>query len=149
MTEVYLPDAAATHALGRRIGRAAFPGAVIALCGDLGAGKTALTRGLAEGLDCGAVVQSPTFVLSMRHEGRLPLVHADAWRLGTGEELEALELLEEAVDGVLALEWADRFPEVLPADHLRVDLAPSGEGRVARIEASGPRHHPLEVAAGG
>ncbi|MCB9687006.1 MAG: tRNA (adenosine(37)-N6)-threonylcarbamoyltransferase complex ATPase subunit type 1 TsaE [Alphaproteobacteria bacterium] len=149
MTERVLEDPAATHALGVLLGRSAFPGAVIALCGDLGAGKTALVRGLAEGLGCPGPVQSPSYVLSMRHEGRIPLVHADAWRLGSADELDDLELLEEASDGVLALEWADRFVDALPADHLRIELRPEGEGRVARIESTGPRHRPLEVAAGG
>ncbi|MCA9492546.1 MAG: tRNA (adenosine(37)-N6)-threonylcarbamoyltransferase complex ATPase subunit type 1 TsaE [Myxococcales bacterium] len=148
MIERRLEDPAATHALGVRLGHAASAGIVIALIGDLGAGKTALVRGLAEGLGCPGPVQSPSYVLSMRHEGRIPLVHADAWRLGSSGELDDLELLEEAADGVLALEWADRFLDALPPDHLRVELSVEGQGRRARIEATGPRHRALEIAAG-
>ncbi len=147
MKELWLPDAAATHALGVRLGAAAGPGTVLALAGPLGAGKTALVRGLAEGLGSEGRVQSPTFVLSMRHEGRLPLVHADAWRLGSADELLDLELLDEARGGVLALEWAERFPEVLPPDRLELRLEPEGEGRRATVAATGPRHAALEAAA--
>ena len=78
---------AATRAIGRAIGRVAEPGTLIALVGELGAGKTQLAKGVAEGLDVPTVVNSPTFVLMNEHVGRLRLYHVDAYRLGVVHEL--------------------------------------------------------------
>lgn len=138
---VFLPDADATRALGVWLGERAFPGAWIALVGDLGAGKTALTKGIGEGLSVTSTVQSPTFVLVQEHEGRLRLLHADFYRLGDAEEIDVLGL-DEAHGAVVVVEWADRFPGALPADHLRVELS-GVEGRHASFHASGPRHRAL------
>jgi tRNA threonylcarbamoyladenosine biosynthesis protein TsaE len=146
MLHLHLPGEADTHALGVRLGRALFPQAVLALVGDLGAGKTALVRGIAEGLEIPSRVQSPTFVLVVPHEGgRLPLWHVDLYRLSSLEEIVDLGLRELAGDGVLAIEWADRAPDELPADHLRIEL--SGlQGREVTVTATGPRHEALEAA---
>ena len=83
MLTIDLPDPAATHALGVRLGRLLFPGAVVALVGQLGAGKTHLVRAVAEGLGVpdGRAVTSPTFVLIQEYEGRLPVYHFDVYRL--------------------------------------------------------------------
>jgi tRNA threonylcarbamoyladenosine biosynthesis protein TsaE len=149
MVTCHLPSPTDTHALGVRLGRAAGPGAVIALTGDLGAGKTALVRGLAEGLEVPSRIHSPTFVLVAAHDGgRLPLWHADLYRLGSEAEAGALGLIELAHDGVLAVEWADRFPDLLPADRLEIALA-GEEDRTARVHATGPGHQALEAAAAG
>lgn len=143
---LWLPDALHTHALGVRIGERAGVGTVLALTGDLGAGKTALVRGLAEGLGVETRIQSPTFVLVQTHRGRLGLWHADWYRLNHEREAEDLALGELAESGVLAVEWADRFPALLPADHLVVALTGEGDGRTAEIRATGPRHLDLERA---
>lgn len=138
---VHLPDPAATHALGVWLGERVLPGSWIALVGDLGAGKTALTKGLAEGLEVSSVVQSPTFVLVQQHRGRLELWHADYYRLGGDDEVEPLGL-HECPHGVVVVEWADRFPHTLPDDLLRITL--TGEkGRTAEIVATGPHHRHL------
>lgn len=139
-----------TTALGMRLGRAAFPGAVLALVGDLGVGKTLLTRGIGRGLDLPGAPTSPTFVLMMLHEGgRLPLVHADLYRLADLEEAELVGLPEAlAGDGLAVVEWADRLPGLLPADHLRVELRwipGKPRRRAVRVEATGSRHRPLEA----
>jgi tRNA threonylcarbamoyladenosine biosynthesis protein TsaE len=141
---VDLPDLAATEALGRRLGALLFPGAVVALVGPLGAGKTHLARAIAlgAGVPDGRVVTSPTFVLIQEYRGRLPVYHFDAYRLrGEGEffDLGAHEYLEG--DGVCLVEWADRVPGCLPSDHLRVTLEVTGESsRRATFEARGPAH---------
>ncbi len=136
-----LPDAAATAALGEALGAVLPAGTVLVLCGEMGAGKTTFARSLARGLGVPGRVTSPTFVLALTHEGgRLPFVHADAWRLASAADLAALELEEAAAAGVLALEWGDRFPEALPADHLRVVFAVVGDARTVTFAASGPRH---------
>ena len=114
-------DLAATEAFGRRLGRLLFPGAVLALVGPLGAGKTHLTRAVAEGLDIAdsRVVSSPTFVLIQEYRARLPIYHFDAYRLrseGDFFDLGVHEYLEG--NGVCLVEWADRVGGCLPAEHL-------------------------------
>jgi tRNA threonylcarbamoyladenosine biosynthesis protein TsaE len=139
-----LQDLGATEALGRRLGGLLFRGAVVALVGPLGAGKTHLARAIAEGagVSDGRVVTSPTFVLIQEYQGRLPVYHFDAYRLrGEGEffDLGAHEYLEG--DGVCLVEWADRVTGCLPADHLRITLEVTGEtSRRATVEAHGPAH---------
>jgi tRNA threonylcarbamoyladenosine biosynthesis protein TsaE len=143
MTTLDLPDLEATHRLGLALGRRLGPGAVVALVGPLGAGKTNLSRALAEGLGADPrLVTSPTFVLIQEYPGRVPVYHFDAYRLagaGPFADLGAHEYLEG--DGVCLVEWADRVAPCLPADHLRVELEVTGEtSRRARLEATGPRH---------
>lgn len=139
-----------TRALGAALGVAAFPGAVLAVSGDLGAGKTVLAKGLGEGLGVPTRMQSPTFVIVQSHpDGRLPLWHCDLYRLGDAAEIENLGLDDlVGVDGVVVIEWADRFPEHLPADHLRVHLEGLGDERTITLEATGPRHTVLEAVGG-
>jgi tRNA threonylcarbamoyladenosine biosynthesis protein TsaE len=146
-------DAEHTRMLGRSLGRAAVPGTVLALVGPLGAGKTQLAKGVAEGLDVTSVVNSPTFVLMNEHPGRLRLYHVDAYRLGDPEESVAAGLLDERqVDGVTVIEWADRLDGWLPADRLQVDIAPgpTETERIVRWTAHGPIHERLarEVLGG-
>ena len=129
-----------TQALGAALVASAEPGQVVARSGDLGAGKTCFSQGVGEGLGVGEDVVSPTFILIAEYEGRLPLLHADVYRL-EAEELPGVGL-EESLDdwpGLALVEWAGRFPEVLPADHLTVTLAIEGEARRITITASGPR----------
>jgi tRNA threonylcarbamoyladenosine biosynthesis protein TsaE len=112
-----------THAIGRRIGSAAGPGTVLALTGELGAGKTQLAKGVAEGLGVTSVVNSPTFVLMNEHVGRLRLHHIDAYRLADGEEASAAGLLDERLaDGVTVVEWADRLEGWLPTERIEIRL---------------------------
>lgn len=105
-----------TIALGRSIAATLRRGDVLALCGDLGAGKTHFVKGLAAGLDAQSGVTSPTFTLIHEYRGgRLPLYHFDFYRLE--DEDEALKIgLDEYLDGdgVSVIEWADKFPALLP-----------------------------------
>lgn len=117
-----------TLALGERIGRAARPGDVIALTGNLGAGKTVLAKGIMKGLGGNPDdVTSPTFVLMMRHDARLPLFHFDAYRLARCQEMLDIGA-EEAYygSGVTVVEWADRVAESLPGDRLEVEIEMAG-----------------------
>jgi tRNA threonylcarbamoyladenosine biosynthesis protein TsaE len=138
-----LADLAATQALGRRLGQLLFPGAVVALVGPLGAGKTHLARAVAEGLDTpdSRLVTSPTFVLIQEYPGRLPIYHFDAYRLagpGPFADLGAEEYLEGG--GVCLIEWADRVAPCLPEEHLSITLRITGEtAREALVEAHGQR----------
>lgn len=145
MREIDLPSAEATSRLGEALGRRARPGTFVALIGDLGAGKTVFARGVGRGLGVTTRVQSPTFVIVQGHEGgRLPLWHADWYRLADPGELDELGVADVADRGVLVVEWADRFPERLPDDHLEVRIDERGDGRVARVRATGPLHAELE-----
>lgn len=127
-----LPDEAATTALGVRLGRASRRGDVVALVGDLGAGKTTLARGLIRDL-AGAETEapSPTFTLVQIYAGpELTIWHFDLYRLN--DPAEARELgLEEAVDGLALIEWPERLGRDLPHARLEVRLSFSGEGRIA------------------
>lgn len=140
-------SAAATRRLGRRLGRAAPPGTCLALVGPLGAGKTQLTKGVAQGLRVRSVVNSPTFIIVNEHAGRLPLFHVDAYRLTDGDEaLQAGVFDERQAHGVTVIEWADRLEPWLPADLLRIELetdATRPDARIIRWRATGPSHAAL------
>lgn len=126
-----------TLSAGEALGRLLRAGDVLALCGPLGSGKTQLVKGVARGVEipCGEPVVSPTFVLVREYVGRLRLCHCDAFRVGSVEELLALGLEELRADGaVVAIEWADRFPEALGPDAMRFELEHDGEHR-RRIRA--------------
>jgi tRNA threonylcarbamoyladenosine biosynthesis protein TsaE len=143
------PDA--TRAIGRRIGTLAPAGTVLALTGELGAGKTQLAKGVAEGLGVTSVVNSPTFVLMNEHVGRLRLFHIDAYRLGDPEEASAAGLLDERhADGVTVIEWADRLDGWLPAERLEIQLETPPDAPMHRIltwTALGAAHEELAAEA--
>ncbi len=123
-----------TLALGGRLGRGAVPGAVIALCGGLGAGKTHLTKGIVAGLGADPdAVSSPTFSLVQEYPGgRLPVFHFDFYRMASPEEVLAIGWDEYAeAGGVCVVEWADLFPGLLPEGTAwwRLELSPDGVRR--------------------
>lgn len=132
-----------TFRLGEAIGRALRGGEVIALTGQLGAGKTHLVKGIAagNGLDDPRRVTSPTFVLVNEYLGRLRLFHLDLYRLSGAAELQALGFDEMIGPGSAAvIEWADRAAEALPDDVLDVEISVVGElARRFRIRARGRR----------
>jgi len=122
-----LPDLAATHALAAELARAARPGDVLALVGDLGAGKTELVRGLVAALGAPpeAAVCSPSFLLlNLYRGGRLPVAHYDAYFMDSADDLERAGLDDLRRQGWLTVvEWADRVPSALPANALWLELA--------------------------
>jgi tRNA threonylcarbamoyladenosine biosynthesis protein TsaE len=118
---------AETEQVGRALAEVVAPGTVIGLVGPLGAGKTRLARALAEalGVDPGAIA-SPTFVLVHEYQGRIPVVHGDAYRLRSGDEFDALGLDESYAGSVCLLEWADRVADRLPAGTWFLTFEPLG-----------------------
>jgi tRNA threonylcarbamoyladenosine biosynthesis protein TsaE len=125
---VELPLVEDTEEFGRKLGEVVRAGDLLLLAGPLGAGKTALVRGLARGLGVQGRVSSPTFVIARVHEpaegGRgVPLVHVDAYRLGGHlDELDDLDLDTDLVDAVVAVEWGEGVAERLSEDHLLIRL---------------------------
>jgi tRNA threonylcarbamoyladenosine biosynthesis protein TsaE len=117
-----------TAALGERLGRVLEGGDVVALVGDLGAGKTAFVQGLARGLEVtSARVASPSFTIVNEHAGRVPLFHIDLYRLDDPLELAEIGLGEYmARGGVTVVEWFDRFPDEQPPERLEVRLSITG-----------------------
>lgn len=117
-------------------------GETIALYGPLGAGKTALVRGIAEGLGAPATaVSSPTFVLIHEYRGRLPLAHVDLYRIDTNRALDSTGLVEYfSGQTVAAIEWADKGRSLLPEDRLEIALNHlSAQSRSIRMQATGPQ----------
>ena len=114
-----------TEALGRRLGEILDQSTVVAFTGDLGAGKTAFTRGLAKGLDIPDRVTSPTFTIVNEYEGgRLPLFHFDMYRLSSADELFDIGWEDYlARGGVCAVEWSEQAEDALPPDAIRVTIA--------------------------
>ena len=129
-----------TFAIGRSWGVAAFPGWIVGLSGDLGAGKTQLVRGLASGLDCPARVHSPTFTLVNEYSGgRLPLIHLDLYRLEGAAALRSAGLEDHllAPRGVVVVEWFERW--------LNAGL-PAGTGPLRRVTITSLAEHEREIA---
>jgi len=124
-----------TQDAGERLGRALGPGAVVALTGELGAGKTCFIQGLVRGLGVSVRATSPTFVLINQYRGRVPVYHVDAYRTDSLTELMDLGLLELlGGGGVTVIEWADKLPSLLPSEAIRVHIDGVGdEPRVITI----------------
>lgn len=113
-----------TFALGEKIGRAAIPGQIYTLTGDLGVGKTVFTQGVAAGLDITEPVSSPTFtIIQVYEEGRLPFYHFDVYRIGDIEEMEEIGYDDYFFgEGICLIEWADLIEEILPDHLIRVTI---------------------------
>lgn len=144
---VDLDTADATVALGRSLGAILRAGDLVVLTGELGAGKTTLTRGIGEALDVRGPITSPTFVIARRHpSNRLgpALVHVDAYRLGSTAEIDDLDLDIEGA--VTVVEWGAGRVEHLSDSWLLIDLCEDGQGRCASIRPVGPRWDSVDFA---
>ena len=143
MIDLFLPDADSTFVVGTAIGRLVRPGDVLAVYGDLGAGKTTLAQGVARGLDVpdDHYVNSPTFAILQIHPGRVAFNHMDLYRLADIDEAYGIGLDEVvASDGVSYIEWPSRVPELIPVEHIRIELTHLENGRRLYIEAHGARY---------
>ena len=149
MATIEVFDLDTTQALGKSLGPLLFRGAVVALIGPLGAGKTTFTRAVAEGLGVKniAAVNSPTFTLIHEYPARLPIYHFDAYRLATAEQFEGLGIQEYfAGDGVCFIEWADKFLQALPEERLEIRMERISEtARRWEVIGIGERHEELAV----
>jgi tRNA threonylcarbamoyladenosine biosynthesis protein TsaE len=131
-----------TRELGRKIGGLAVAGDIYLLMGQLGAGKTCLTQGIAWGLDIREYTLSPSFVIMRELHGRLPLYHIDFYRLDNIAEISDLGLDDYLYGrGVCVIEWAEKGLAVLPDDHLLVRIAYISENeRSLEMEPRGRRY---------
>ena len=137
--ERFLASEAATAKLGEDLAQALKAGDVVALHGDLGAGKTTLARSLIRAVadDAELDVPSPTFTLVQAYEGRLPIHHFDLYRTASPDELLELGLDEALETGAALIEWPERAGDLLPSDTVHVTLAQEGESRLATITGTG------------
>lgn len=108
-------------ALGEKIGRLAIPNLVITMNGDLGAGKTTMTKGIAKGLGITKIVNSPTFTIMKIYEGRMMLYHLDVYRITNPDsDFELEEYFEN--DGLCVIEWADQIKKLLPDSYININI---------------------------
>lgn len=146
--EFFSRSPAATLNFGKKIGERLGAGSIIALTGELGCGKTLLTRGICDGLGVPLrQVSSPTFMLVNEYRGRLPVFHMDLYRLGSiddGFEIGIMDYLSRARSGVMIIEWAEKMISLLPADIMRVEFEIlSARKRKIEFSSSGGRFDSL------
>lgn len=147
MLRFFSRNAEDTYKIGEGLGRMLFPGSIICLTGDLGAGKTAFTQGIGKGLGVSEHVISPTYTIINEYTtGRIPLYHFDVYRLGSSDEMYELGCDEYLYgDGATVLEWADSVDDVIPAERLWITIRKleSPDEREIIMEASGSAYEEL------
>ncbi|MDQ6658264.1 MAG: tRNA (adenosine(37)-N6)-threonylcarbamoyltransferase complex ATPase subunit type 1 TsaE [Actinomycetota bacterium] len=147
--QLELPELTDTLAFGAAVGRRLLAGDLVLLSGDLGAGKTALTKGIAVGMGISDTITSPTFVLARVHNGHFgghptTLVHVDAYRLGGAPELDDLDLDTDLARAAVVIEWGDGIADALAPDPLHINLIRHrDDSRTATLTAAGGRWRPL------
>ena len=120
------------------LGRLIESKACIALTGTLGAGKTAFVKGLAIGIGIHDTIASPTFSILHEHEGPISLLHSDLYRIEATELFHlGLEEVFENFDGVVVVEWADKFPDILPLDRITINMSSVQSSRIWEMSATG------------
>jgi len=146
--ELIVNNVEQTTEIGIQIGKLANPGDIICLTGDLGAGKTHLSKGIAEGLGITDHITSPTFTIVNEYEGRLKLYHFDVYRVNDPDEISAIGFDEYIFsDGVSIIEWANYIEELIPEDHISINISKLSEDVNSRkivIEGYGNRYNYIE-----
>lgn len=143
MKEIVIHSLEETAALGEKLGSLLFPGSLLTLSGDLGAGKTTLTKSIGKAIGVKKVINSPTFTILKTYYGTMPLYHIDAYRLeGISQDLGFEEVFE--ADGVCVIEWPHYIEEQLPAERLEIEILRSGEEeRTFCLKAKGERYEKI------
>ena len=130
-------------ALGQRIGQKLQAQDVLVLTGDLGSGKTTLTKGIAKGLGIKQMIKSPTYTIVREYEGRLPLYHLDVYRIG--DDPDSIDLDDFLYgEGVTIIEWGELLDESLLGDYLLISISHHGDGRQLLFESFGPRSKEIQ-----
>lgn len=123
MLKIISNSAEATHKIGEKLGKLLSKGNILCLSGDLGAGKTALTQGIAKGMGVNEYVTSPTYTIINEYQGRIPLYHFDVYRLNDVEEMYELGYEEYFFgDGAVVVEWADIVRDIVPEERLWITI---------------------------
>lgn len=129
--------------LGYKIGEKLDKNSVITLSGDLGAGKTTLTKGIGQALNINSVINSPTFTILKIHQGRLPFYHMDVYRISESSGDDSLEEYFE-LDGVCVVEWAENIKYLLPLDYINIKIEIISEKeRKVTITSYGEKYHKI------
>ncbi len=132
-------------AFGKKLGESLEAQDVLILTGDLGAGKTTLAKGIAQGLGISQMIKSPTYTIAREYEGRLPLYHLDVYRIGA--DPDSIDLDEFLFgDGVTVIEWGRLLGDYLPEAYLEIGLTHAGNGRELSLTAHGNRAQTLMEA---
>ncbi len=130
-----------TTQLGINLGRLLNAGDIVCLTGDLGTGKTHITKGIAKGLNIDDNITSPTFTIVNEYEGRLPLYHFDVYRIGSSEEMYDIGYDEYInSDGVCIIEWANLIEDILPSEYLDIQLSYKDMGREMILNPVGEKY---------
>lgn len=126
-----------TILLGEKIGKLAFPNMLITMNGDLGAGKTTMTKGIAKGLEIEGIINSPTFTIMKIYEGKYTLYHLDVYRItNSSDDFELEEYFEN--DGVCVIEWAEQIKDLIPENRLEIIIKDLGdEKRLIELVSNG------------
>lgn len=127
MVKFISSSASETENIGKKLAKKLKGNEVIALFGGLGAGKTAFTRGLSEGLGFEDGVSSPTFALVHEYEGKFPIFHFDMYRVTTYDDLYSTGFFDYIGNGILVIEWSENIEGVLPNDAIRITIKPLSE----------------------
>ena len=144
MKTIYLDRENKTREIGYKLGKLLFPGSVICLIGDLGAGKTTMTQSLAKALEVDDYITSPTFTIVNEYEGKMPLYHFDVYRIGSSEEMYDIGF-DEYIDaeGVCIIEWANIIEDILPDEYLKIELKYKETGREMILNPVGEKYEKI------
>ncbi|MBL6537615.1 tRNA (adenosine(37)-N6)-threonylcarbamoyltransferase complex ATPase subunit type 1 TsaE [Streptococcus suis] len=139
---MYSQNEATLVAIGEKLGRVLQPNQVLVLSGELGAGKTTFTKGLALGLDIKQMIKSPTYTIVREYEGRLPLYHLDVYRIG--DDPDSIDLDDFLYgNGVTVIEWGDLLDSSLLDDYLFIRIEKEENGRRLTFQPHGPKSERL------
>ena len=146
MIEMITDSPQQTYELGENIGKILKPGMVICLSGEMGAGKTAITQGIAKGVGVDTYVTSPTYTIINEYDGEIPIYHFDVFRIDNVEELEEIGFDEYLYgEGIVIIEWASLIKEALPKEYLWIHMGKRKEfnDRILTFTAMGERYKEL------
>ncbi|WP_099189938.1 tRNA (adenosine(37)-N6)-threonylcarbamoyltransferase complex ATPase subunit type 1 TsaE [Tepidibacter mesophilus] len=141
MEKIYLKNEQETSEIGYRLGRLLNKGDVVCLIGDLGAGKTTITKSIAKALEVDDYITSPTFTIVNEYDGKYPLYHFDVYRISSSEDMYEIGFEEYLYgDGICIIEWANLIEDILPDEYINIELNYKEEGREMIITTHGKHY---------
>lgn len=141
MDKIYLKNEQETGEAGYRLGQLLNKGDIVCLIGDLGAGKTTITKSIAKALEVEDYITSPTFTIVNEYDGKYPLYHFDVYRISSSEDMHEIGFEEYLYgDGICIIEWANLIEDVLPDEYINIELNYKGEGREMIVTAHGEHY---------